>query len=539
MKFKDPLAAMREPSTIRARCAAVTRAVEQGRSGHFKLDRSLLPQVARRVATLTRERFADLKIPYHSRWRHFEAGGVDRKGELDTLLAGRSAADVARARIDLTVVSVLLDAGAGAKWHFVERPELDALALPVHRQKGADLLAMLGAATGVAKERAATPAPQADGAGLAGAAAALDAVPEAVPEAAPDALPGTTADLPARSAAGPAEDRPPEKTPERTPETAPEKAPEKAPARATFTRSEGLGVASFRAFVAGVFSSDPADPLRVDALALKRLDAAALRAVFQASPSNPLVGLEGRAALLTRLGEVLQAQATALGGPARPGRLYDTLTDGGQRTEVAAADILRELVTGYAPIWTSGSRVLGLPAGDVWPHLWAGSDTVVARPALARDSAASSPPQPGQPDMATAGWVPFHKLSQWLTYSLLEPFEWADIRVTGLDSLTGLPEYRNGGLLLDGGVIVPRDARDLTKTWKPASEFVIEWRALTVTLLDELAVLVRQELGVSAEQMPLACILEGGTWAAGRQIARERREGGAPPVQIDSDGTVF
>ena len=537
MKFKDPLAAMRESATIRARCAAVTRAVEEGRSGHFKLDRSALPALAQRVAALTRERFPDLKIPYHSRWRHFEAGEVDRKGELDALLAGRSAADVARARIDLTVVSVLLDAGAGAKWHFVERPELDALALPVHRQKGADLLAMLGAATGVAKdkERAATLAPQADGAGPAGSAAALDAVPEAVPEAAPDALPGATADLPARSAAGPAEDRPPEKTPEKTPETAPEKAPE----RATFTRSEGLGVASFRAFVAGVFSSDPADPLRVDALALKRLDAAALRAVFQASPSNPLVGLEGRAALLTRLGEVLQAQATALGGPARPGRLYDTLTDGGQRTEVAAADILRELVTGYAPIWTSGSRVLGLPAGDVWPHLWAGGDTVVARPALALDSAASSPPQPGQPDMATAGWVPFHKLSQWLTYSLLEPFEWADIRVTGLDALTGLPEYRNGGLLLDGGVIVPRDARDLTKTWKPASEFVIEWRALTVTLLDELAVLVRQELGVSAEQMPLACILEGGTWAAGRQIAQELREGGAPPVRIDSDGTVF
>jgi hypothetical protein len=135
--------------------------------------------------------------------------------------------------------------------------------------------------------------------------------------------------------------------------------------------------------------------------------------------------------------------------------------------------------------------------------------------------------------------VPFHKLSQWLVYSLLEPFEWAGVKVTGLDALTGLPEYRNGGLLLDGGVIVPRHASDLARTWKPASEFVIEWRALTVTLLDELAALVRAELGATAEQLPLACILEGGTWAAGRQIARELREGGAPPVQIDSDGTVF
>ena len=88
-------------------------------------------------------------------------------------------------------------------------------------------------------------------------------------------------------------------------------------------------------------------------------------------------------------------------------------------------------------------------------------------------------------------------------------------------------------------MIVPRDARDLAKAWKPSDEFIIEWRALTVVLLDELAVLVRQALGMLPDQMPLACVLEGGTWAAGRQIARELREGGAPPLQIDSDGTVF
>jgi hypothetical protein len=479
MTGRDPLAALREPSTIRARCAAITQAVEGGRSGHFKLDRSRLPEVAQRVAALTRERFPDLRIPYHSRWRHFEAGGVDRKGELDALLAERSAADIARARIDLTVLSVLLDAGAGAQWRYTERPELDTLALPVHRQKGDDLLAMLGAAAGTAS----TTKPDAETAA-----------------AAPD-------------------------TPAPSPPSPPSSP---APSRATYSRSEGLGVASFRAFVAGVFSADPADPLRADALALKRLDAAALRAVFQSSPSNPLVGLEGRAALLARLGELLEEQARQHGGAARPGRLFDTLTQDGQRTELAAGDILRELVGTYAPIWTSGSRVLGLPAGDVWPHLWAGADTLPA----------TSPGGPA-PHRATGGWVPFHKLSQWLVYSLLEPFEWAGVKVTGLDALTGLPEYRNGGLLLDGGVIVPRHASDLAKTWKTSSEFVIEWRALTVTLLDELAVLVRAELGATAEQLPLACILEGGTWAAGRQIARELREGGAPPVQIDSDGTVF
>ena len=56
--------------------------------------------------------------------------------------------------------------------------------------------------------------------------------------------------------------------------------------------------------------------------------------------------------------------------------------------------------------------------------------------------------------------------------------------------------------------------------------------------LDELPEPVRRRLGLTAAQMPLACILEGGTWAAGREIAAERR-GGAPPVQIDSDGTLF
>ena len=289
-------------------------------------------------------------------------------------------------------------------------------------------------------------------------------------------------------------------------------------------------MASFRAFLAGVFSDTPGDPLRVDATALKRLDAAALRAVFQVGPGNALVGLEGRAALLVRLGEELQALAAAQGGAARPGRLFDVLVGaaGGDGPaagpELPAARILHTLLVDYSPIWPSGSRVLGLPAGDVWPHRWAGAD-------CAADASLA-------PDRSTAGWVPFHKLSQWLSYSLLEPLEWAGVRVTGLDALTGLPEYRNGGLLLDAGVIVPRSEADLRRTWKPGDELVVEWRALTVTLLDELAQQVRQCLGPEARDLPLACVLEGGTWAAGRALAQERR-GGAPPLLIESDGTVF
>jgi hypothetical protein len=174
-----------------------------------------------------------------------------------------------------------------------------------------------------------------------------------------------------------------------------------------------------------------------------------------------------------------------------------------------------------APAWAGGTQIVGMPAGDVWPHRWAGAD----------DGA-------GGTDRTTSGWVPFHKLSQWLTYSLLEPLQWAGVQVRGLEALTGLPEYRNGGLLIDAGVIVPRHAQDLLRRWKPGDEPVVEWRALTVTLLDELAARLRERLGMDAAALPLACVLEGGTWAAGRKIAGRLR-GGAPPLTVDSDGTLF
>ena len=134
--------------------------------------------------------------------------------------------------------------------------------------------------------------------------------------------------------------------------------------------------------------------------------------------------------------------------------------------------------------------------------------------------------------------MPFHKLSQWLAYSLLEPFEWAGVTVTGLDALTGLPEYRNGGLLLDSGVLAPKDAALLNRTWQVGDEFIVEWRALTVALLDELAPRVRNILGKTETEMPLACVLEGGTWAAGRVLAQQLR-GGLPPIDLASDATVF
>ena len=134
--------------------------------------------------------------------------------------------------------------------------------------------------------------------------------------------------------------------------------------------------------------------------------------------------------------------------------------------------------------------------------------------------------------------MPFHKLSQWLTYSLIEPFEWAGVHVHGLDALTGLPEYRNGGLLIDSGVLRLRDESAAQEIWQPGDEIIVEWRALTVALMDEVALAVRRQLRLSETQLPLACVLEGGTWAAGRELA-QRHRGGLPPLQVASDGTVF
>jgi hypothetical protein len=206
------------------------------------------------------------------------------------------------------------------------------------------------------------------------------------------------------------------------------------------------------------------------------------------------------------------ADPALFGYAARPGVLFDVLTGEGARAEVAAADIVGALLERLGPVWLTRSVQDGVALGDTWRHPAAGGDG------------------PG------AGWVPFHKLTQWLAYSLFEPLEWAGVAVRGKDALTALPEYRNGGLLLDTGVLALRDPAQAARAWPVGSTLVVEWRALTVTLIDELVPPVRTRLAAPA--LPLACILEGGTWAAGRRLAQARRDG-APPLALDSDGTVF
>lgn len=391
---------------VRARSHAVLDHVTAGRSPHWRWEPSRLAATVAAVVETTRASYPDLRVPVHSRWRHFEVGGADRWAALADAagLAGEAQRlERARVRIDLVIPSVLLDAGAGAAWHYDDA---------AHGQR--------------------------------------------------------------------------------------------------LSRSEGLGVASFDWFARGGWSADLATPLRTDAAALAAVTPDALAGAFQVGADNPLVGLDGRAALLRRLGEVMAATPAVFGAPARLGNLLDFLLMQAEGDRIDADVVLGTLLRALGPVWPGRLSLEGVNLGDCWHH-----------PATAD------------------GWMPFHKLTQWLTYSLLEPLADAGLHVTGLDALTGLPEYRNGGLLLDTGLLMPASGALPTVLLSVDDPAIVEWRAVTVAALDLIAEGVRATLGLSAEAFPLACVLEGGTWATGRRLAAARRPGGAPPLNIASDGTVF
>jgi hypothetical protein len=396
------LAWLRSAEAVRERCHAMLSLAERDALAHLAFNPARLDDAADYVVAVIRQNYPELRVPYHSRWRHFETAGVDRWGALARTLHGCDAASLARMRIDLCTVSVLLDAGAGAIWRFHE------------------------AKTGL-----------------------------------------------------------------------------------VLRRSEGLAVASLHAFRSGLFSSDPNQPLRADAEGLSRLPDAALAAALQVGPDNPLPGLAGRAALLRRLGDVVRDRRDLCGG--RIGGLLDSWRAQTSDGVLAARDVLGTILQVLAPIWPGRLRLRGEILGDVWHH----------------------PMAPGD------GLVPLHKLSQWLSYSIVEVLEEASVPVTGLDALTGLAEYRNGGLFVDLGVLRPRDPSLVAEPLPVDHPAIIEWRALTVALLDRLAPMLRDRLGVSAAEMPLARLLQGGTWDAGRRVARERRPDGSPPLVAISDGTVF
>lgn len=88
----------------------------------------------------------------------------------------------------------------------------------------------------------------------------------------------------------------------------------------TYRRSEGLAVATFEMFKAGFFSSDASQPYQVDRIALKRLSMEQLAKGLQVTEANPILGLEGRTGLMSRLGDAMR-NAALFGSDGRPGNM--------------------------------------------------------------------------------------------------------------------------------------------------------------------------------------------------------------------------
>lgn len=427
---QDIIAYLRSPQAIRARCGQLFDLACADQLQYFRVDLSQLEKTADYVLRVIRENYPDLEIPFHSRWRHFDVGGTSRLEQLNEKLKHLNAIDRAKAKFDLAIVSVLLDAGAGTAWKYIEP------------------------ATGE-----------------------------------------------------------------------------------IFQRSEGLAVASFQMFCDGVFASDRS--LQVDAIALRSLTLEQLAQAFQVSATNPLVGLEGRLNLLQRLGSALiQHPPDRFGSfPSRPGNLVDYLLQQATTHQLAASTVLTAILDGLGDIWAGRLTLNGVNLGDVWVHSALGDRPSPSNSALDENLSPLQVSVTHPPIYSSL--VPFHKLSQWLTYSLFEPLQELGLTIAALDQMTGLPEYRNGGLCIDLGLLQVKDPTILQAPQPVDAEAIVEWRALTVICLDRIADTIRQILGLTAETLPLVKVLQGGTWTAGRKIAAELRPGGIPPIQITSDGTVF
>ncbi|KAB2578132.1 Uracil catabolism protein 4 [Lasiodiplodia theobromae] len=437
----DPAGYLRSIHAVRDRSRLVLDKAKKNQLKHFTVDMTKFNDTAAYVVSIIKRDYAGdyASIPPHGRWQHFEVGGRPR---IDQLMATWPSSvdnqERTRRLIDLFVVSVLLDAGAGTKWQY--------------RSKESGKI---------------------------------------------------------------------------------------------YRRSEGLAVASLEMFKAGLFSSNSGEPCRVDAAGLKKLDEKAMARGLQVTDENILSGLEGRTNLLVRLGDALQ-NPEIFGADARPGNMLDYLlshpsTQASSVPIVPVPTLWKVLMDGLGPIWpATRTQIDGISLGDAWP----------------------CSVMPSHPTHPWENIVPFHKLTQWLCYSLMVPMnKLMNVHFAGEHLLTGLPEYRNGGLLIDTGLLTlkPEEAkRGLAQYQKNAQvkgqpsievvpmftaddDVIVEWRAVTVGFLDELLYEVNGLLGlVGADKLSLAQMLEAGSWKGGREIAEVSRPNTKePPIMILSDGTVF
>lgn len=307
----------------------------------------------------------------------------------------------------------------------------------------------------------------------------------------------------------------------------------------TIGRSEGLAVASVNIFCQGKLSDDPEDdPYKVNGSSLTSWTLADFNKNFQISSENVIDGLEGRLNLIKSLGNALCSNKEIFGPDSRPGNIIDYLyinrLKDYQTPTVDLSQVWDALMTGLVSIWPKGRLTLaGNPLGDAW-----NCDSI--------------------PNV-TNNIVTFHKLTQWLCYSLLIPLKSYGYKfdILNADLQTGLPEYRNGGLFVDFGVITLKNEtleRGLNNSkninfgnkdgickipsYEPQDGVIVEWRCLIIGLLDYILPLVNDKLGYNLE---LCQLIEAGSWKGGRVIAMRKRPelNGGPPINLISDGTVF
>lgn len=404
----ETLKSLFKPQTIRERAHHVLELGVGKQLRHFNVNLENLVPTADYVIKIMKERYSNLDIPFHSRWRHFEAGNHDRVHSLKTKIANLPSLEQGKIFYELAIISVFLDAGAGSLWSYQELATQEI-----------------------------------------------------------------------------------------------------------YNRSEGLALATFESYLSGKFSNIAGEPLRVDAECLKQFDITKFKECFQVNDTNPLEGLEGRVSLLNRLGIAIEKENHIFGNEGRLGDFYVTILNLQQTNILPVNELFQMVLKGFNTIWPTRLQWQDISLGDVWQL------------SVLRTNRSGSE------------YIPFHKLSQWLTYSLIEPLEWNGITVMNVNDLTGLPEYRNGGLFIDFEVMVLKDKELANYAHAVDSELIIEWRALTIALLDELSSIIRNQLGKTSDELPLVKILQGGTWEAGRRIALQKRTAGLPPIQIISDGTVF
>ncbi|KAJ5157659.1 uncharacterized protein N7482_008759 [Penicillium canariense] len=303
-----------------------------------------------------------------------------------------------------------------------------------------------------------------------------------------------------------------------------------------YGRSEGIAVAALYMFRDGAFSSSAGDDVEfVDGHALLALDTARFERHFQITGENPLVGAASRVSLLNSVGSSLLSLPKFFGANGRPGQLVDYLVQQADQSQhldfLMLWTILQETLL---PAWPKNrTRIADVPIGDAWPL------QVLSKLSSGKPS-----------ENGTLHIAPFHKLTQWLAYSLTVPF----MRVLGLqwenlEKGTGLPEYRNGGLFVDLGILKLKEetlkaglasSEKELPSYEATSDVIVEWRAMTVALLDKLHELVSARFAGQGVSLSMPQMLEAGSWKGGRELAAKfRPDTKSSPILIEGDGTLF